>query len=151
MTNARQRVEQLEAELSSVKNELVRVRANCFWDNISKIISPAIKWTGLGFMAYQATIAIGYLSGKTTDATIDLKASAFFNPDNACENWPYWIAALSVVLCTAAISYGINQRTLRKNTIENLASFKEKYEKMIDPNRSTSGLLGDGSTHPNDR
>ncbi|QWF71212.1 hypothetical protein KEF85_01565 [Methylomonas paludis] len=145
------KVEQLEAELSSLKNELNRVKANCFWDNVSKIISPAIKWGALAFIAVQGTTAIGYLSGKTTDATIDLKASAIFNPDEACANWPYWIAALSAVLCATAISYGFNQRTLRKNTIENLAGYKEKYEKMIDPNRSTSGLLGDGSTHPKDR
>ncbi|WP_150047327.1 hypothetical protein [Methylomonas rhizoryzae] len=144
MTNQSRKIERLEAELS-------RVKANCFWDNVSKIVSYSIKWGVLAFIANQAATAIGYLSGKSTDATIDLKASAILNPDDACASWPYWIAALSAVLCSVSISYGLNQRALRKNTIENLAGYKEKYERMIDPNRSSSGLLTDGSTHPKDR
>lgn len=101
-------------------------------------------------MAYQASVAIGYLSGKTTAADISLKAITALTPDDACANWPYWIAALSAIIGTFSISYGLNQRALRKQTVQHLEPYKVKYETLIDPNRTSSGLLNDGTTNPKD-
>lgn len=130
--------------------ELKLLKKNCLWDNVSKIVAPSIKWGALALIAKFASNAISDLSGKITAASIDLKASAFLNPDDACENWPYWIAAISAIICVASVSYGWNQRGLRKQTIEHLSPYKEKYEHLIDPNRTSSGLLNDGSTNPTD-
>lgn len=143
MVKKKKSYEQLETELKLLKK-------NCLWDNVSKLITPSIKWGGLALIAKYASNAISNLSGKITAASIDLKASAALNPDDACDNWPYWIAALSAIICVASVSYGWNQRTLRKQTIEHLFPYKEKYERLFDQNRTSSGLLNDGSTNPTD-
>lgn len=135
--------EQIEAELKLIKK-------NCLWDNIGKIIAPNLKWLALAFIFKFAAGAVKELSGKITAADIKFNASAAFNPDEACANWPYWIAALSAIISVASVAYGIGQRYLRKQTIEHLSPYKEKYERMIDPNRTSSGLHNDGSTNPGD-
>ena len=143
MAKKKKTYDQLEAELKLTKK-------NCLWDNVGKIMTPSIKWLGLVGIAWFASKAISDLSGKITAASIDLKASASLNPDDLCANWPYWIAAISAVLCALSISYGWAQRLLRKQTIAHLSLYKEKYERLIDKNRTSSGLLNDGSTHPTD-
>jgi len=143
VTRKRKTYEQIETELKLLKK-------NCLWDNVSKIITPSIKWGGLALIFKFASNAISDLSGKITAASIDLKASAAFNPDDACNNWPYWVAATSAIICVASVSYGLNQRALRKQTIEHLFPYKEKYERLFDQNRTSSGLLNDGSTNPTD-
>lgn len=138
-----------------IETELRLLKAHCLWDNASKIIAPNLKWAALAVIAKQAANAIGGLSGKITAATIDLQASAAFNAGDAaltdtCDNWPYWIAALSMMIGVASISYGWHQRLLRKQTIMHLAPYKEKYERTIDGSKVSSGLLNDGSTDPDD-
>lgn len=144
MVKRKKTYDQLETELRLLK-------ASCLWDNVSKVIAPNIKWAALALIAKFASDAIGELSGKITAASIDLNASAALNPSDAgCDNWPYWIAALSAITCAFSVSYGWNQRVLRKQTIEHLSPYKQKYEQIIDSSRTSSGLLHDGSTNPTD-
>lgn len=133
-----------------IETELRLLKANCLWDNISKIIAPNLKWAGIALIAKYTSDAVSELSGKITAASIDIKAAAIFNPEDASVSWPYWVAALSAMICVASVSYGWNQRALRKQTIESLFPYKEKYERLIDQNRTSSGLLNDGSTNPTD-
>jgi hypothetical protein len=139
--------EQLETELKLAKSR-------CFWDGLSKLIQPLVKWGVFAFLGYCAYLSIHDLSGKSTDASINVKAEASFNPSNETDDkmptWPYWMAGLSAILATASISYGLNQRRLRKLTVEQLAPYKEKWELITDPKRTSSGLLRDGSTNPCD-
>ncbi len=76
-----------------IETELRLLKANCLWDNVSKVIAPNIKWAALTVIAKYASDAIGELSGKITAASIDLKAA--FNPEEAGASWPYWVAAIS--------------------------------------------------------
>ena len=139
-------IEQLESEIRELKS-------NCLWLNLTKITNPAIKWAGLSFIAMQTSSAviasIGSLSGKLTNAAINVTAAASLSTDN-CEKWPYWIAALSVIICAFSITYGFYQKALRQQTIELLSPYQQKYEKLIDQNRTSCGLYPDGSTHPDD-
>ncbi len=130
--------------------ELRLLKANCLWDNVSKVIAPNIKWAALVFIAKYTYLAIGELSGKITAASVDFKATAMLNPDEANANWPYWVAAISAIICAISMSYGWNQRALRKQTIAHLFPYKEKYERLYDCNRTSSGLCNDGSTNPED-
>jgi hypothetical protein len=150
MTNSPKRkktYQQLEIELKLAKSR-------CFWDSFGKIIQPLIKWVVFAFLGYFTYMSIHDLSGKSTNAAINFKAEASLNPphddDNEAPVWPYWMAALSTILATAGISYGLNQRRLRKLTVQQLAPYKEKWERITDPNRTSSGLLPDGSTNPYD-
>jgi len=142
---------------AQLQNELKMAKSRCFWDSMIKLVQPVVKWSGLVAIAYFATFAIHDLSGKITNASIGIKAEAALNPsddgDQSPKNpeWPYWIAALSAILATASISYGLNQRQLRKDTIQNLSPYKEKWESYIDPGRTSSGLTPNGSTNPIDR
>jgi len=139
--------EQLEIELKLANSR-------CFWESFGKLIQPFVKWVVFAFLGYCTYLSIHDLSGKSTDASINVKAEASFNPssdtDDKTPAWPYWMAGLSAILATASISYGLNQRRLRKITVEHLAPYKEKWELMKDPKRTSSGLLQDGSTNPCD-
>jgi hypothetical protein len=111
--------EQLEMELK-------RARSQCFWESFSKLVQPLIKWGAFVFFGYFAYLSIHDLSGKSTDASINVKAEAAVNPFHGDAHsdapaWPYWVAALSAILATAGISYGLSQRRLRRLTVEHLA------------------------------
>jgi hypothetical protein len=141
--------EQLETELKLVKSR-------CLWEGLNKL--QPLKWGVFAYLGYCAYMSVHELSGKITEASINVKAEASLNPlenpsaavDDDAPVWPYWMAGLSAILATAGISYGFNQRRLRKLTVEHLAPYKEKWELTIDPKRTSSGLLPDGSTNPND-
>jgi hypothetical protein len=143
-----QSYEQLQSEIRNLKSDLKRAKSRCFWDNISKLVQPLVKWGVFAFLGYCVYLSIHDLSGKHTDALINFKAEASLNPDEP--SWPYWIAALSAIIATASISYGLSERKLRKSTVEQLAPYKEKWEQSIDPKRTSSELLPDGATNPRD-
>lgn len=143
-------VKKKKKSYDQIETELRLLKANCLWDNISKVVAPNIKWAAFAMMAKYASDAIGRLSGQITAASIDFKAVAVFNPEDTSTNWPYWVAAISAIICATSVSYGWHQRLLRKQTIEHLFPYKEKYELLFDQNRTSSGLLNDGSTNPTD-
>ena len=132
-----------------LEQELDRVKSSCFWESASKVIQTAIRWGVCGLIAYFASASIHELSGLTTNAKIDIKAEASLNPEDT-PVWPFWVAGLSGMIAVAGVGYGFSQRALRKLTVQHLSPYKEKWEKQFDPNRTTSGLLEDGSTHPHD-
>lgn len=138
-----------------LETELKLAKSRCFWEGLSKL--QPLKWLVFAFLGYFAYLSIHDLSGKSTQASINVKAEASLNPSSNTNEeteeipvWPYWMAAVSAILATGGIMYGLNQRKLRKLTIQHLAPYKEKWELSIDPSRSSSGLLPDGSTNPND-
>ena len=132
-----------------LEQELDRAKSSCFWESVSKIIQTAFRWGGVVLIAYFASASIHELSGRNTNAKIDIKAEASLNPEDT-PIWPFWIAGLSGMIAVGGVGYGYSQRALRKLTVQHLSPYKEKWEKQFDPNRTTSGLLEDGSTHPYD-
>ena len=139
-----------------LESEIKRLKTSALLSLFEKLFPPLFKWGGFVGIAKFSADAIIALSGKATSAAIDVNASAALNPGEtpnameACETWPFWIAAISAIIATAAVSYGLNQRRLRRMAIEHLTPFKERWERSIDPNRTSSGLLADGSTNPED-
>lgn len=135
---------------SELEHELKRIKASRLHDIFSKTCPEAVKWGSLLGTAAFARDSIVALSGKITAASIDINAGASLDTGGDCPSWPYWVVGISAIMTTAAVFFALGQRQLRKNTVEHLAPYKEKYERLIDPQRTTSGLLNDGSTNPED-
>lgn len=55
-----------------------------------------------------------------------------------------------VVIALGAVAYGRYQEKLRRDDVERLSRYKEMYEKIKDPHRSSSRLTPRGETRPED-
>jgi hypothetical protein len=82
------------------------------------------------------------LAGKLTYADIDILIRAF--GDKAAKPAPAW------VLAVAAVVYGYMQRREKLRKTKSLQGRIKDLETKLDSHRSTSGLLEDGSTNPED-
>lgn len=124
---------QLEAELQLLQNSR--------WsDVVMQGLLSAIRWGGLGWIAWQAQVAISNLAGKTTLADIGVGFLADVQVS----------VVLSWVVGGAGIMYGRSQRKLRRDTVERLQARNQELEKLLDPNRSSSQLTARGETRPED-
>jgi hypothetical protein len=60
------------------------------------------------------------------------------------------LAILFAILIAGAIAYGKYQAKLRRDDVERLSRYKEDYERLVDPKRSSSRLTARGDTRPED-
>lgn len=94
-------------------------------------------WVLIARYGYYAVVA---LAGKQTVAEIALKFLASLT--------------ISKTLCLGAasggVAWGATERKLRKQTIRTKARRIKELEERIDPERSSSKLMSDGSTRPED-
>lgn len=113
--------------------------------NVSILGRTAIHTIGLCvivFLLKDTLAAIAqHLAGQTTDVKFDLP---FLASGSVADALPWLVAAVS-------IAYGIANSKLRKLNIKRFESHIRKLETMIDPGRTSSGLLSDGSTRPEDK
>ena len=91
-----------------------------------------------------STIGISYFASKVFGTTTDFRVNGVIS----------FFADLrfiaSVALTGSALAYALQQRSARKRTVRQLAPYKEKYERMLDPNRTGSDLTTSGTTNPSD-
>jgi hypothetical protein len=60
-----------------------------------------------------------------------------------------WCALVLIAWCVyGGVSYGWNQRLLRKRAVDRLGPSRLQYERMLDPDRTSSGLTTTGETSP---
>ena len=62
----------------------------------------------------------------------------------------YSLYALLVVLAFCGVAYGRYQGKLRRDDVQRLSEYKQKYESLKDPRRSSSRLTVRGETRPED-
>jgi len=59
-------------------------------------------------------------------------------------------AILSILIGVGGILFGVAQKRLRKAVISRLSPYQQKYEELIDKNRTSSNINTDGSTKQED-
>lgn len=81
------------------------------------------------------------LAGRQTDASFVVQLLVNVQADR-------WIA---YILAGCSVGYGLNERRLRRNDIKRLTNQTSELESRINPTRTSSGLLPDGTTRGEDR
>lgn len=62
----------------------------------------------------------------------------------------YSLYVLLALLALSGIAYGRYQGKLRRDDVQRLSAYKERYESLMDPQRSSSRLTARGETRPED-
>lgn len=112
------------------------------WTFFGKLVDSVLKWGSGVAVAWFVTEAWVRTAGTITIA--DLSASFKF------ETITSWTWSLLVFVVIGSVAYGRRQKKLKEDAIERLHPYQEKYEKLIDPNRTSSRLTKRGDTHPED-
>jgi len=94
-------------------------------------------WVCIARYGYLAVVA---LAGKHTLADIGLKLITNMTFSQSVS----WVAT------SGATAWALSERGLRKKVIKQKAKRIQELERSIDPDRSSSSLLPDGSTRPED-
>ena len=134
-------------ENERLRIELSTLRESRLASNVSSVIRDAIKWPTIGYFAWRC---VDSLAGKATvvDAAIDVGASL---SDAIAELAPHWAIQGGALLVTVIVlTSNFRLRRANKNLLRRLSSVVPKYEALLDPGRSTSGLGPDGQTHQRD-
>lgn len=92
-------------------------------------------------MVYQGRLAIDALAGKETVAAFLVSVLK----DGGTSKTLAWVWAL------AASAWAFIEKRLRKRHIERFGTQIPNLERRIDPKRTSSHLLPDGDTNPDDR
>ncbi|HYR22937.1 MAG TPA: hypothetical protein VEP30_08470 [Chthoniobacterales bacterium] len=112
---------------------------------ITSVLSTLIKYGFVFGCFFYAYLSIKAMSGKATTADINIQGSA------AVKLYAnrYFADALFFMFGTGGVVYGHYQRRLYRKTTGKLKRL-EKYERMLDSNRSSSGLREGYETNPED-
>jgi hypothetical protein len=104
--------------------------------NVGRIIKYG-AWVLIARYGYYSVVA---LAGKQTIADLVFKIIANFTVSRSL----CWVAA------GGGVGYGAVQRKLRKRMIKSKAKRIKQLEEQLDPSRTSSALMSDGSTRPED-
>jgi hypothetical protein len=110
-------------------------------DALSPVPKYAMVIAGIGVAGHYIVEAITVLAGHETNVSFVLNILLNLQADR----WIAYIAAGSLG------AYGWNERRLRRRDIERLTRHTEDLENRIDPKRTSSRLLPDGTTRWEDR
>jgi hypothetical protein len=125
------------AELRAENRVLRHYRAS---DGVVSVFNNLIRWGGLLGIAYYCYLSVLALAGQHTAADIGIKLLADVRISEAVA----WLFGGS------GVAYGWRQRKLRRDTVERIQNRVERFEKQIDPGRSSSELTSRGETRPED-
>ena len=108
--------------------------------NLTSIINNLIRWGCAVLIIRYAHLMVIALAGEQTMADIGIRFFADLRISSALA----WLFGGGGAL------YGLRQRKLRRDTIERLEGRVKKYEKQLDPKRSSSRLTTRGETRKDD-
>ena len=127
----------------SESDELQIRKIELKWSLFGKVVEHGFKWGAFAFGFWCIKEAWILSAGTTTIANL----TASFK----LETISSWTLPLLAVTTLGSILYGRRQAKLRQDTVEHLHVYQVKYEKSIDPNRTSSRLTSRGETRPEDR
>jgi hypothetical protein len=109
-------------------------------DSVTTVVRDALKWAAIVLIARYGYYTIAVVAGRSTFADIVVRFLANLKvSDGIC-----------YLLTGGSICYGVGQRYLRRRHIKRVVPAKNRLERMLDPNRSSSGLTPKGTTQPGD-
>lgn len=147
---------------AQLQTELRLLRAHGIGNNVTKILRDTIMWGAILGITYFTYLSIDSLSGKTTQANIDIKATGSLalnekqKPKKAVTvtdeilTLHKTVLTLALIFGVGGIAYARKQAKLRKDVIERYHPLIQEAEKIIDNKRSTSQLTHRGDTRPED-
>lgn len=142
---------------AELRTELQVLRRHGIGNNITKIIRDLIKLGAILGIAYYTYLSIDTLSGKITQADINVKAEGSVTVDTDGKDTqtvlPVWYKGtlvLAFFFGAGGIAYGRYQAKLRKDVIQRYHPTMQKAERRIDDMRSSSELTERGDTRPED-
>jgi hypothetical protein len=109
-------------------------------DSVTTVVREAVKWAGIVLIVRYCYYAIAVLAGRSTFADIAVRFLANLKVSDG----------ILYLLTGGSIVFGVGQRYLRRRHIKRVVPAKNQLERMLDPNRSTSGLTPEGTTQPGD-
>jgi hypothetical protein len=109
-------------------------------DRSAQVLNSVITAITVLGLAYSAVLAARALAGQETGGLIAFLTST---GSGATATAGTGVGGLGAI-------YGLWQRHLRRRTIARLAPRIARYEQLVDPNRTSSGLTEFGSTNPDD-
>lgn len=140
---------------------------NTIISNLGRIGNTFLIAACIAFCVWQIQIVAVAWAGKTTTATIDLDAKGKLEwgdksiqggePEESDSSGEDILSALCFYVGVGGLFTGFlgirtsqRQRRLRQDSVSHLAPYKTMYEKLIDQQRSSSGLMHNGETRPED-
>lgn len=112
-------------------------------ESITKIITAAIRYGAIAYIAWTGLQAVKALAGQYTRADFDF-ALRFIISEKLDEVFA-WAVGIGGML------YGWRERNFRKDDIERRSGRIAELERRIDPGRSSSNLDKRGGTNPEDQ
>ena len=100
------------------------------------------KWVFLTIIVWFAYLALDSMAGKSTILDIGIKAIARVVSGK--------LEVFLILGLIIALVGWWREKSLRRETIEQFHDTREKYEKLLDSNRSSSHLTRQGQSRPED-
>lgn len=148
MSKTTKSVRSLRDELEHCRTALAVERSNAH----SKVWRALIQWGAIVFIAYFCFRAVRDLAGKKTLANIN-----FHHPFLGLLDMGRTLVAssgavgpLGLMFGTGGILYGLFQRKLRRDVIKKYYHYIERDQKALDKDRTSSLLMPEGGTRPED-
>lgn len=107
---------------------------------VSSVLNNLMKYGMFCFISYCVYLSISSLAGETTTTDIGLEILSDISVSQI----------ISIMAAGGTTAWGLGERQLRKNSVKSMEQRIKELEAMIDPERSSSGLLAGGSTNPKD-
>jgi hypothetical protein len=136
------------------KNPVASQRSDTYYnyfrlfDCIGTAIASLPKYAFYGIVAWQGSLAIRSLAGKITIADITTKFIAELGKSESGKK--VLLVLLPWIVTLLALIYGLVVTIILKRHIRRDAGIRKQLELIIDPQRSTSDLLENGKTNPQD-
>lgn len=105
-----------------------------------QVLTVAVRWGFAFLIAMQMSQAVQSMAGKQTDADVNINAI-------------FGIEVKDVLMSSVAVGgvlYGLRQRQLRQDTIQENSEYQKALEQVHDPTRTSSHLTTRGTTNPKD-
>jgi hypothetical protein len=109
-------------------------------DSVTTVVREVVKWAAIVLIVRYGYYAIAVLAGRSTFADIVVRFLANLKVSDG----------ILYLVTGGSICYGVGQRYLRRRHIKRVVPAKNRLERMLDPNRSSSGLTPKGTTQPGD-
>ena len=115
-----------------------------------QLLSQVVAWAGIVGSIYAAGYWLSRMKGTQTAVAVSLKARV--DTGGGTDINPYLLASVIVLLATLLWSRWSNWRLRRRyeDDKRRLTADKEVLERIVDPQRSSSGLTRLGRTNPDD-